>query len=73
MRSLAHSRFGLALAVGTASPVRDLGLVDLIAVVVVGRETRSFANRAVDVHDAPADPTDQMVMVVANAILEARR
>ena len=73
MRFLAHSRVGFVLAIRAASPVRDLGLVDLIAVVVVGRETGGFANRAVDVHDAPADSTNQVVMVVADAILEARR
>src|SRR5262249_49021960 len=66
-------RSGLSLAVRTAPPVRDFGLVDLVAHVVDGRETRSGADCAVDVDDAPADSADQMMMVVADAILEPRR
>jgi hypothetical protein len=64
---------GLVLAIRTASPVRDLGLVDLIAVVVVCREAGRFADGAIDVHYAATDSTDQMVMVVTHTIFEARR
>jgi hypothetical protein len=61
------------LAIRAASPVRDLGLVDLIAVVVVHGETGSFTDRTVDIYNAPADSTDQMVMVVTDSIFETRR
>ena len=37
------------------------------------RETGGRADRAVNVHDTPADPADQMMVVVADAILEASR
>ena len=64
---------GPALAIRAAPPVRDFRLVDLIAVVVVCREAWRFADRAVNVDHTPTDATDQMVMVVADAILEASR
>src|SRR5262245_40295269 len=60
-------------AVWTAAPVGDLGLVDLEALVVGRGETRRGTDRAVDVHHAAAVAADQMVMVVAYAILVARR
>jgi hypothetical protein len=63
--------FGQALR--AASPVGDFRLIDLIAVVIVRRETRSFADRAVNVYHAAAHSADQMVMVVANAVLEPCR
>jgi hypothetical protein len=43
---------GLGHALGTASPVRDLGFVDLEALVVGRGETGGGADRAVDVDDA---------------------
>jgi hypothetical protein len=55
------------------SPVGDLGLVDLVAHVVDCRETGGGADRAVDVDQTAADATDQMVVVVANPILEPSR
>ena len=64
---------GLGQAIRTAPPVGDLGLVDLVAPVVGRRETGRGADRAVDVDHAAADAADQMVVVVADAILEARR
>ena len=64
---------GLRRHIRTAAPVGDLGLVDLVAPVVDRRETRRGADRAVDVDHAAADSTDQMVVVVADPILEARR
>ena len=60
-------------AIRAAPPVRDLGLLDLVAAVVGRVQTRGLADRAVDVDHAPTDSADQMVMVVADAILEARR
>ena len=57
----------------TASPVRDLGLVYLIALAVLRRQTWDLANRAVDVNDATADATDQVVMVVADPRFESGR
>ena len=63
----------LGQAFRTAPPVGDLGLVDLVAHVVGRRETRGGAHRAVDVDHAAADSTDQMVMVVADPILEPSR
>ena len=64
---------GTGQAIRTAAPVGDLGLVDLVALVVGRRETGRGADRAVDVDHAAADSADQMVVVVADAILEARR
>jgi hypothetical protein len=57
----------------TAPPVDDLGLVDLVAFVVDRRETGREADGAVDVDGTSADAADQMVVVVADPILEARR
>jgi hypothetical protein len=66
-------RLGLSLAIRTAPPIGDLGLIDLVAHVVGRRETGSGADGAVDVDDTAADPADQMVMVVADTGLEASR
>jgi len=64
---------GLCQAVRTPAPVGDFGLVDLVPTVVGRRETRCGANRAVDVDHSTADAADQMVVVVADAILESSR
>jgi hypothetical protein len=69
----ARWRFRLSQAIRTATPVGDLGLVDLVAPVVGRRETGGRADRAVDVDDTPAHPADQMMVVVADPILEASR
>jgi hypothetical protein len=66
-------RTGSFDTIRTAPPVGDLGLVDLVAHVVDRRETGGGADRAVDVDQAAADSTDQMVMIVADSILEASR
>jgi hypothetical protein len=63
----------LSEAIRTAPPVDDLGLVDLITLVVGRRETRGGADRAIHVDHTTADPADQMVVVVADPILEASR
>ena len=66
-------RSGLGQAIRTAPPVGDFGLVDLVAHVVGRRETGGGADRAVDVDQTAADSADQMVVVVADPILEASR
>ena len=54
-------------------PIGDLGLVYLVALAVDRPETRRGADRAIDVDHVAAGPADQMVMIVADAIFEARR
>jgi hypothetical protein len=66
-------RSGLSQAIGTPPPVGDLGLVDLVAPVVDRRETGGGADRAVHVDQTAADSTNQMVVIVADPILEASR
>jgi hypothetical protein len=63
----------LRQAIRTAPPVGDLGLVDLVPPVVARRETGGGADRAVDVDHTAADSADQMMVVVADPILEASR
>ena len=63
----------MSQAIRTAPPVNDLGLVDLVASAVDRRETGGEADRAVDVDRAAAESADQMVVVVADPILEAGR
>ena len=60
-------------ALGASAPVDDLGLVDLVARVVGGREARRVADRAVDVDHLAAGAADQVVVVVAHAVLVAGR
>jgi hypothetical protein len=62
----------LSDAIGTTSPVDDLGLVDLVALVVIRRKTRGEADRAIDIDGATAVATDQMMVVVADPGLVAR-
>src|SRR6516165_8563211 len=64
---------GPGLALRTASPVDDLGFVDLVAHVVVRRQAGRGADRAVDVGGTAADAADHVVMIVADPGLEARR
>ena len=66
-------RPGLRQAVRTTAPVGDLGLVDLVPHVVTRGETRCGADRAVHVDHPAADSADQMVVIVTDAIFEARR
>ena len=60
-------------AIGTTPPIGDLGFVDLIAPVVNRRETGRRADGAIDVHETAAHAADQVVMVVANPVLEPSR
>ncbi len=62
----------LRLALGAAAPVGDFGLVDFVALVVGGGETGRRADGAVDIDHTAAFAADQMVVVVADPILEAR-
>jgi hypothetical protein len=57
----------------TTAPVSDLGLVDLVASIVERPEAWCGADRAVNVHDTTADSTNQVVVVIADSILEASR
>jgi hypothetical protein len=66
-------RFCLSQAIRTATPVGDFGLVDCVAHVRDGRETGGGADGAIDVYHAAADATDQMVVIVADAIFETSR
>ena len=58
---------------GAAAPIDDLGLVDLEASVISRGQARHVANCAIHVDHPPAGTTDQVVVVVADAILVARR
>src|SRR6185436_2865913 len=64
---------GLFDAVRTTPPIGDFGLVDLVAPIVLRRETRRGADRAIDVDHAAASSTDQVVVIVADAIFKASR
>jgi hypothetical protein len=66
-------RADLRDTIRTAPPVGDLGLVDLVAPVVDRRETRGGADPAVDVDHTTAGSTNEVVVIVANPILEASR
>jgi len=69
----ARRRPVLRQAIGTSPPVGHLGFVDLVAHVIGRRQTRSRPDRAIDIDHAAADSADQMMMVVADPILEAGR
>jgi hypothetical protein len=63
----------LRQAVGTPPPIRDLGLVDPVALVIGRRQTGSGADRTLDIDHAAAHTADQVMVVVADPILEASR
>jgi len=67
------SRSGPTQAIRTTPPIYDLGFVDFVTHAVDRRETRGGAQRTVDVDHTAAAPTDQMMVVVSNPILEAGR
>ncbi len=58
---------------GAAAPVDDFGFVDLEAVIVVGGQAWHGPDSAVDVKHAATGAADQMMVVVADAILETCR
>lgn len=51
-----------------ATPIDDLGFVDLETVIIVCDQTRGFADGAVDVEHEAALAAHQVVMVVADSI-----
>ena len=57
------------MAGGTTTPIGHLGLVDLEAIDIRCFETRSIAHCAIDVDDVTAFATDEVVMVVSDAVL----
>ena len=60
----------LRQALGTTTPVGNLGLIDLIALVIGRREARSGTDGAIHVDHAAADTTNQVVVVITDPILE---
>ena len=60
-------------ALGATAPVDDFGFVDLIAGVLGGGEARGLADGTVDVDHAAAGAADEVVVVVADAVLIAGR
>src|SRR4051794_24363432 len=56
---------------GAQPPVDDLGLVDGVAVVVLGGQAGCLADGAVDVGDGAAGAAHQVVVVVADPRLVA--
>jgi hypothetical protein len=63
----------LGEALGAAAPVDHLSFIDLVSRVVGGRQARRGTDRAVDVDHAAARTADQVVVVVADPVLMARR
>lgn len=59
------------LTLRTYAPIRDVGFVDLVAVVVRRGEARRGTDCAVDVDEMTADATDEVMVVVIDAILVA--
>lgn len=55
------------------APIDDFSLVDSEAVIVVGGEARNVANGAVDIDGRSARATDQVMMIVADAVFETGR
>src|SRR3954469_1256211 len=60
-------------AVGASAPVDDFRFVDLVAGVLGGGEARGRADGTVDVDHATAAAADEVVVVVADAVLVAGR
>ncbi len=69
MNSQTSLAFGCLPTGGTAAPVDDLGLVDLITGVVGRSQARHGTHGAIHVDHLAAGATDQVVMVVTHPIL----
>lgn len=67
-----HSR-GRSPTIGADSPKNDLCLVDLVTGVVGCVQAWGFAHRTIDIDCLSANPTNDMVMVVADTVLIQRR
>lgn len=61
------------MALGAMAPVDNFGFVDVVSTVVRGGETGRVADGAVDVDQAPAVAADEVVVVVADPVLEPGR
>lgn len=59
------------LTLGADSPIGNVGFIDVVAMVVRRREAGRGADRAINVDHASALSTDQMVVVVVDAVLVA--
>ena len=64
----ATRRVALRLTLRTSTPVRDVGFVDLVAVVVGRGEARRSTDGAVDVDETTAYATYEVMVVVIDAI-----
>ena len=62
---------GLCRAGGAGAPVDDFGFVEGESVVVGGVQAGHLAHSAVDVDETFARPADEVVVVVADAVLVA--
>ena len=60
------------LARRAATQVGDVCFVDFETVIVRSRQARSTSDRAFDVSEMTAIPTDDVVMVIAHLTLEER-
>src|ERR1035437_7937819 len=67
----ATRRVALRLTLRTSTPVRDVGFVDLVAVVVGRGEARRSTDGAVDVDETSAYATYEVMVVVVDAIFVA--
>jgi hypothetical protein len=54
---------------GTAAPIDDLGLIDLVPSIIGDLQTRRRPQRAIDVDRLTARSTDQVVVVVPHTML----
>ena len=64
---------GIGKTVGAQAPVDDLGLVDEEAMLVVELEAGPLPHRTVDVDGPVAPAAYEVVVVVADPVLEPRR
>lgn len=64
---------GMAEALWALPPVRDLGLIDFISLVIDHGQARRIAGGAIDIDHPTTGTADQMVVVVINPILEEGR
>ncbi len=58
---------------GAASPIHDFGLVDHEVPIVDGDQAGRFSERTIDIDHPAARSADQVVVVVADAVLKASR
>src|ERR1700731_491051 len=73
LRSAVRTGRGRSNSFGTATPIDDLGFVALVAAVVGGCQAGGVAHGTVGIDHPAAGSADEMVMVVADAVLIAGR